>query len=307
MTVLVVGSVALDSVETPFGKAENVIGGSATFFAASASLLTKVQVVGIVGSDYPIEKLERLLSARRRSRGARARRRRVLPLARSLSPRPQLGRDARDEARRLLSFRAEDPRAVPRHAVRLPRQHRPAPAARGPAPGAQAEARGLRHDELLDREPPRRPARAAQATSTWSRSTTARRGSSPRRRISCRAAQLDHGARAEARDHQEGRARRVHVQRPERVLRAGVSARERVRSHRRRRLVRRRLHRLPRAHGRPQRGLHAPGGGVRMRDGLLRRRALLRGPLARDHGDGSSTARVEEFRQLVAFEKEIVG
>ena len=60
MTVLVVGSVALDSVETPFGKAENVIGGSATFFAASASLLTKVQVVGIVGSDFPIEKLERL-------------------------------------------------------------------------------------------------------------------------------------------------------------------------------------------------------------------------------------------------------
>ena len=60
MTVLVVGSVALDSVETPFGKAENVIGGSATFFAASASLLTTVQVVGIVGSDYPVEKLERL-------------------------------------------------------------------------------------------------------------------------------------------------------------------------------------------------------------------------------------------------------
>ena len=60
MTVLVVGSVALDSVETPFGKAENVIGGSATFFASSASLLTKVQVVGIVGSDFPIEKLNRL-------------------------------------------------------------------------------------------------------------------------------------------------------------------------------------------------------------------------------------------------------
>jgi sugar/nucleoside kinase (ribokinase family) len=60
MTVLVVGSVALDSIETPFGKAENVIGGSATFFAASASLLTPVQVVGIVGSDYPVEKLEPL-------------------------------------------------------------------------------------------------------------------------------------------------------------------------------------------------------------------------------------------------------
>ncbi len=60
MTVLVVGSVALDSVETPFGRAENVLGGSATFFASAASLLTTVQVVGVVGSDFPIELLEPL-------------------------------------------------------------------------------------------------------------------------------------------------------------------------------------------------------------------------------------------------------
>ena len=57
MTVLVVGSVALDSVETPFGSAENVLGGSATFFASAASLLTTVQLVGVIGSDYPVEKL----------------------------------------------------------------------------------------------------------------------------------------------------------------------------------------------------------------------------------------------------------
>ena len=57
MTVLVVGSVALDSVETPFGKAVEVLGGSGTFFSASASHLTRVQLVGVVGSDYPVEKL----------------------------------------------------------------------------------------------------------------------------------------------------------------------------------------------------------------------------------------------------------
>ncbi len=57
-SVLVVGSVALDSVETPFGRAEDVLGGSATFFSASASLLTPVQLVGIVGSDYPVDRLE---------------------------------------------------------------------------------------------------------------------------------------------------------------------------------------------------------------------------------------------------------
>src|SRR5690349_3890189 len=60
MSVLVVGSVALDSVETPFGKADDVLGGSANFFAASASVLTQVSVVGVIGSDYPVEKLDPL-------------------------------------------------------------------------------------------------------------------------------------------------------------------------------------------------------------------------------------------------------
>ena len=59
-TVLVVGSVALDSVETPFGKADNVLGGSGTFFSAAASLLTPVQLVGVIGSDYPVDRLEPL-------------------------------------------------------------------------------------------------------------------------------------------------------------------------------------------------------------------------------------------------------
>ena len=60
MSLLVVGSVALDSVETPFGKADEVIGGSANYFSASASHQGPVQLVGVVGSDYPVEKLEPL-------------------------------------------------------------------------------------------------------------------------------------------------------------------------------------------------------------------------------------------------------
>jgi sugar/nucleoside kinase (ribokinase family) len=60
MPLLVVGSVALDSVETPFGKADDVLGGSAVFFSASASQLSPVQVVGVVGDDYPFDKLEPL-------------------------------------------------------------------------------------------------------------------------------------------------------------------------------------------------------------------------------------------------------
>lgn len=63
MTVLVVGSVALDSVETPFGRADDALGGSATYFAASASHHTPVQLVGVVGNDYPMDEL-RVLEAR---------------------------------------------------------------------------------------------------------------------------------------------------------------------------------------------------------------------------------------------------
>ncbi|UCC23985.1 MAG: sugar kinase [Gemmatimonadales bacterium] len=57
MSVLVVGSVALDSVETPFGTADRVVGGSANYFAAAASLFGNVNVVGVVGEDYPMEQL----------------------------------------------------------------------------------------------------------------------------------------------------------------------------------------------------------------------------------------------------------
>lgn len=59
-TVLVVGSVALDSVETPFGKADEVLGGSGTYFSSSASHFAPVQLVGVVGDDYPVHKLEPL-------------------------------------------------------------------------------------------------------------------------------------------------------------------------------------------------------------------------------------------------------
>lgn len=52
--ILVVGSVALDTVETPSRLAERVVGGSAVFFSAAASLYTGVRVVAVVGDDYPL-------------------------------------------------------------------------------------------------------------------------------------------------------------------------------------------------------------------------------------------------------------
>ena len=60
MSLLVVGSVAFDTVETPFGRADRVLGGSATFFAFAASYYVPTRLVGIVGKDFPQDALEEL-------------------------------------------------------------------------------------------------------------------------------------------------------------------------------------------------------------------------------------------------------
>lgn len=60
MSLLVVGSVALDSIFTPFGETADALGGSAVYFSVSASLLSPVRVVGVIGDDYPVNELERL-------------------------------------------------------------------------------------------------------------------------------------------------------------------------------------------------------------------------------------------------------
>ena len=50
-SILVVGSVAFDSVETPAGRAERVLGGSASFFSGAASFFVPVNLVAVVGDD----------------------------------------------------------------------------------------------------------------------------------------------------------------------------------------------------------------------------------------------------------------
>jgi len=60
MSVLVVGSVAIDTVETPFGRAEQSIGGAALYFSVAASFFTKVRMVGVIGHDFPEPTLDDL-------------------------------------------------------------------------------------------------------------------------------------------------------------------------------------------------------------------------------------------------------
>jgi sugar/nucleoside kinase (ribokinase family) len=52
VSLLVVGSVAFDALESPYGKVERALGGAATYFAVAASFFTHVNLVGIVGEDF---------------------------------------------------------------------------------------------------------------------------------------------------------------------------------------------------------------------------------------------------------------
>ncbi len=63
MSLLVIGSLALDTIETPYGKAEYTLGGSATFISTTASyFLDGVRLVGIVGNDFPANEIDFLKS-----------------------------------------------------------------------------------------------------------------------------------------------------------------------------------------------------------------------------------------------------
>jgi len=53
--ILVVGSVALDTIKTPYGEATEALGGSASYFSCSASHFSPVSMVAVVGKDFPQE------------------------------------------------------------------------------------------------------------------------------------------------------------------------------------------------------------------------------------------------------------
>ena len=159
---------ALDSLETPFGVREDVLGGSATYFSTAASFFAPVRVVAVVGEDFPEDHVDFL-----RGRG--------VDLA-GLERRP--GRTFRwsgryefdlNQAHTLdtqlnvfADFRPELPRGLPGLEPRLPRQHRPGAAAVGARPGARAALRGRRHHELLDHLQAAGPARGRCGGSTCS-------------------------------------------------------------------------------------------------------------------------------------------
>ena len=60
MSLVVVGSMAFDAIETPFGKSDKIIGGAATYIAWCASNFTTVKQISVVGGDFPQSELDAL-------------------------------------------------------------------------------------------------------------------------------------------------------------------------------------------------------------------------------------------------------
>ena len=216
LSLLVVGSIALDSVETPHGVVKDALGGSATYFSYAASYFTPVRLVGVVGEDFPSEHRAMLEGRNIDTSGlVVAARGRDLPLAGEVPGGHERGRDAGGPPQRPGHVRPRPLAGVRRDALRLPGQRQPRHAAQGALAGQGAQARRGRHDELLDRDPARRALRAAprgrRPGPQRRRGADADRGGQPRPRRAEGAR-----ARAEVRHHQEGGARRDVPQRPTR-------------------------------------------------------------------------------------------
>jgi sugar/nucleoside kinase (ribokinase family) len=62
LRTLVVGGIGLDDIETPSGRAENLVGGSAWYFAIAASFFSRVMMVGAIGTDFPRDEISRMRS-----------------------------------------------------------------------------------------------------------------------------------------------------------------------------------------------------------------------------------------------------
>ena len=157
MPLVVVGSVALDSVETPaHGRRENVLGGSAVFFSYAASFFAPVRLAGVIGEDWPPEHLEMLRQRNIDTAGLQVvRRRQDVPLDRPL---PENMND-RETLSLNLNVMAEFDPVLPEHYRRLKflflangateiadAGHRPVP--------RRGAGRG-RHDGPLDHQRPR--------------------------------------------------------------------------------------------------------------------------------------------------------
>ncbi len=287
MAVTVVGSVAFDALETPFGKRERILGGAATHFSLAASFFTDVRVVGVVGEDFGPEEL-----AVFEGRGVNTARSSGSPAAARSSGRPLRRRHAgrahaRHAAERVRGVRPGALGGRARLVGRLPREHPARPAAARARAVHGRRSRRPRLDELLDRVGPRLAARD-DARRRRRRAERRRDPHAHGRAEPVPGGPADPGARPEGRRRQAGQLRRVRVHRGGLLLRPRLPAGDGRRPDRRRRLVRRRLLRLPRPHA---------GTVAHRRRAPLRGRLRLGARLVRDRGVRQRAAAAADDRR----------
>ncbi len=161
MSLLITGSVALDSVKTPLQEHHDLLGGSASYASVAASFFEPVQMVAIVGTDFPEKYL-----ALYRKHGIDLD---GLQIADGKTFRWSGEYEWDLNKRRTLSvelnvfetFQPQSTGELPAHTVRLSREHlTTTPNARAGA-GCRAEVCRGRHNGLVDRDPTRRPDRVA--------------------------------------------------------------------------------------------------------------------------------------------------
>jgi len=111
MSLVIVGSVAFDTIETPFGRRERVVGGSGTYCSLAASYFTRPRIVGVVGRDFPRRAVAFLKSRRVDLRGLKVRSGKTFHWEGRYEKDPNLRTTVRTELNVFKDFRPEVPSA----------------------------------------------------------------------------------------------------------------------------------------------------------------------------------------------------
>ena len=148
---MVVGSVAFDTVITPYGRVDDALGGAATYFAVAASYFCPVRVVAVVGNDFSAEHEAVLLERSVDTSGIERAPGRTFRWGGEYSWNLNERKTLFTELNVLRDLRAGAASGVSRHPLCVPGEHCAAAAAVRPGAGGEAGVGGARYDELLDR------------------------------------------------------------------------------------------------------------------------------------------------------------
>ena len=256
MSILAVGSVAFDNIATPSGTAENVLGGSATYFALAASYFTDVRVVAVVGDDFTAEHENVLKKRGVDTRGIEHAKGQDLPLGRTVSRQPQRSQNRLHRAECLREFQPRIPAEYHDSDVLFLANIHPSlqAAVRREMNGVQLTGGDTMNFWIQGHAELRKPSAGQRAPDQRRRSQNAREETSlPARRAQGSRygpAGTGHQARRIWRDHFLSRRRLWH--RPASFSRARLADRRSQRSHWRWRFFRWRIHGIHRLAGRNQ-------------------------------------------------------